>query len=154
MSIYPIFPGGKRKVFTLSFDDAWRQDRPLIKLMNKYGIKYARTVTCTERFSMLSDWLLLNSTNTTFIFLMLAVSQAPYSLPTRCQRYVCYICYLLFNHISTSNKKTHPEGCAEKVFPSVSLPHYTDFYLKRDTYEQSRCVLFRQSESRQNCRLF
>ena len=31
------------------------------------------------------------------------------------------------------SKKAHPEGCAEKVFPSVSLPHYTDKYThKRD----------------------
>lgn len=39
MAIYPIFPGGKRKAFTLSYDDAWPQDRPLIALMNKYGLK-------------------------------------------------------------------------------------------------------------------
>ena len=39
MAIYPIFPGGKRKAFTLSYDDAWPEDRPLIKLMNEYGIK-------------------------------------------------------------------------------------------------------------------
>ena len=39
MAIYPIFPGGKRKAFTLSYDDGWPQDRPLIALMNKYGLK-------------------------------------------------------------------------------------------------------------------
>ena len=31
-------------------------------------------------------------------------------------------------HNHTPSKKAHPEGCAEKVFPSVSLPHYTDKY--------------------------
>lgn len=39
MAIYPIFPGGKRKAFTLSYDDGWPQDRKLISLMNTYGIK-------------------------------------------------------------------------------------------------------------------
>ena len=29
---------------------------------------------------------------------------------------------------SLTIKKAHPEGCAEKVLPSVSLPHYTDKY--------------------------
>ncbi len=39
MAIYPTFPGGKRKAFTVSYDDGWPQDRRLIGLMNKYGIK-------------------------------------------------------------------------------------------------------------------
>ena len=39
MSVYAIFPEGKRKVFTLSYDDGWPQDEKLIALMNKYGIK-------------------------------------------------------------------------------------------------------------------
>lgn len=39
MSVYPVFPGGKRKVFTASYDDGWPQDERLIALMNKYGIK-------------------------------------------------------------------------------------------------------------------
>lgn len=39
MAVYPIFPGGKRKAFTLSYDDGWPQDRPLIALMNKYELK-------------------------------------------------------------------------------------------------------------------
>ena len=39
MAIYPTFPGGKRKAFTLSYDDGWSQDRHLISLMNQYGIK-------------------------------------------------------------------------------------------------------------------
>ena len=39
MAIYPTFPDGKRKAFTVSYDDGWPQDRRLIGLMNKYGIK-------------------------------------------------------------------------------------------------------------------
>ncbi len=39
MSVYAVFPEGKRKVFTLSYDDGWPQDEKLIALMNKYGIK-------------------------------------------------------------------------------------------------------------------
>ena len=39
MALYPIFPGGKRRAFTVSYDDAWPKDRPLIELMNRYGIK-------------------------------------------------------------------------------------------------------------------
>lgn len=39
MAIYPTFPGGKRKAFTVSYDDGWPQDRRLISLMNQYGIK-------------------------------------------------------------------------------------------------------------------
>ena len=39
MAVYPVFPGGKRKAFTLSYDDGWPEDRRLIGLMNKYGLK-------------------------------------------------------------------------------------------------------------------
>ena len=39
MSVYAIFPGGKRKAFTASYDDGWSQDAKMIELMNKYGIK-------------------------------------------------------------------------------------------------------------------
>ena len=56
MAIYPIFPGGKRKVFTLSFDDAWPQDRKLIELMNKYGIKGTFNLDSGEnKFTDISD---------------------------------------------------------------------------------------------------
>jgi len=34
------------------------------------------------------------------------------------------ICFLIIS--LPHNKKAHPEGCAEKVSPSGSLPHYTD----------------------------
>ena len=34
-----LFPGGKSKAFTLSYDDGVRQDRRLIEMMNKYNIK-------------------------------------------------------------------------------------------------------------------
>lgn len=39
MAIYPTFPGGKRKAYTMSYDDGWPQDEKMIALMNKYGIK-------------------------------------------------------------------------------------------------------------------
>lgn len=39
MAVYPLFPGGKRKAFTVSYDDGWPQDEKLIALMNQYGIK-------------------------------------------------------------------------------------------------------------------
>lgn len=40
MPIYqPLFPGGKRKAFTVSYDDGVRQDERLIMMMNQYGIK-------------------------------------------------------------------------------------------------------------------
>ena len=39
MSVYAVFPGGKRKAFTASYDDGWPQDEKLIALMNKYGVK-------------------------------------------------------------------------------------------------------------------
>ena len=34
-----LFPGGKQKAFTMSYDDGITQDERLIALMNKYGIK-------------------------------------------------------------------------------------------------------------------
>ncbi|WP_124066338.1 polysaccharide deacetylase family protein [Clostridium sp. E02] len=34
-----VFPEGKRKAFTLSYDDGVRQDERLLRLMKKYGIK-------------------------------------------------------------------------------------------------------------------
>ena len=49
MAIYPIFPGGKRKAFTMSYDDAWPEDRPLIELMNRYGIKGTFNVNSGEK---------------------------------------------------------------------------------------------------------
>ena len=38
MAVYSLFPGGKRKAFTVSYDDGWPQDEKLIALMNQYGI--------------------------------------------------------------------------------------------------------------------
>ena len=56
MAIYPIFPGGKRKAFTVSYDDAWPEDRPLIELMNKYGIKGTFNVNSGEnKFTDIPD---------------------------------------------------------------------------------------------------
>ena len=37
--IYTMFPGGRRKVFTLSYDDSQTCDRPLVEMMRKYGVK-------------------------------------------------------------------------------------------------------------------
>ena len=34
-----LFPGGKTKALTLSYDDAVVQDRRLVALMNQYGVK-------------------------------------------------------------------------------------------------------------------
>ena len=37
--LYMVFPGGKRKALTLSYDDGVEQDIRLIELMNKHGLK-------------------------------------------------------------------------------------------------------------------
>lgn len=34
-----LFPGGKRKAFTLSYDDGITQDRRLVEMFNRYGVK-------------------------------------------------------------------------------------------------------------------
>lgn len=39
MSVYFCFPQGKTKALTMSYDDANYQDRQLVSLFNKYGIK-------------------------------------------------------------------------------------------------------------------
>lgn len=36
---FPIFPNGKTKALTLSYDDGVVQDRRLVKLLNEYGVK-------------------------------------------------------------------------------------------------------------------
>ncbi len=38
-NIYTCFPGGKHKVLTMSYDDGREEDRRLVALFNKYGIK-------------------------------------------------------------------------------------------------------------------
>jgi len=38
-NIYKCFPGGKHKVLTMSYDDGKIQDRKLVAIFNKYGIK-------------------------------------------------------------------------------------------------------------------
>ena len=35
----PVFPGGKSKVFTLSYDDGVVQDRRLAPMLRQYGVK-------------------------------------------------------------------------------------------------------------------
>ena len=37
--IYTCFPGGKHKVLTMSYDDGKNEDRRLVEIFNKYGIK-------------------------------------------------------------------------------------------------------------------
>ena len=39
MKVYTCFPGGKAKALTMSYDDGKVQDRRLIDICNKYGIK-------------------------------------------------------------------------------------------------------------------
>ena len=38
-NIYTCFPGGKHKVLTMSYDDGKLEDRQLIEIFNRYGIK-------------------------------------------------------------------------------------------------------------------
>lgn len=38
-NIYTCFPGGKHKVLTMSFDDGCVEDRRLVELFNRYGIR-------------------------------------------------------------------------------------------------------------------
>ena len=38
-TIYTCFPSGKHKVLTMSYDDGKLEDRRLISIFNKYGIK-------------------------------------------------------------------------------------------------------------------
>ena len=35
---YHIYPGGKRRVVTFSYDDGHANDRPLINLFNRYAL--------------------------------------------------------------------------------------------------------------------
>ena len=37
--VYQCFPGGKHKALTMSYDDGKVQDRRLIEIFNRYGIK-------------------------------------------------------------------------------------------------------------------
>lgn len=39
MKIYKVFPGGKHKVLTMSYDDGKFADRRLVAIFNKYGIR-------------------------------------------------------------------------------------------------------------------
>ena len=38
-NIYICFPGGKHKVLTMSFDDGRLEDRRLVDIFNRHGIK-------------------------------------------------------------------------------------------------------------------
>ena len=39
MELFLRFPQGKKKAFTLSYDDGVEQDIRLVSLMNQYGVK-------------------------------------------------------------------------------------------------------------------
>lgn len=39
MQIYLCFPGGKHKALTMSYDDGQKQDRRLVEIFNRYGIR-------------------------------------------------------------------------------------------------------------------
>ncbi len=41
--IYTCFPGGKHKVLTMSYDDGRLEDRRLVELFNRYGIRAPST---------------------------------------------------------------------------------------------------------------
>ena len=51
---FSVFPGGKKRVLSFSYDDGLEQDERLIKLFNRYGMKGSfnlngyRYVDCTE----------------------------------------------------------------------------------------------------------
>ena len=36
---YHVFPGGKKRIVTFSYDDGHKNDERLIGLFNKYGVK-------------------------------------------------------------------------------------------------------------------
>ena len=38
-NIYICFPGGRHKVLTMSFDDGRVEDRRLVELFNRYGVR-------------------------------------------------------------------------------------------------------------------
>ena len=40
------FPNGLKKVFTMSYDDGVRQDRRLIEILDRYGIKATFNINC------------------------------------------------------------------------------------------------------------
>ena len=39
MNIFMRFPEGKKKALTLSYDDGVHQDKRLIQILNRYGIR-------------------------------------------------------------------------------------------------------------------
>ena len=37
--VYCCYPGGKHKALTMSYDDGKKQDRRLVEIFNRYGIR-------------------------------------------------------------------------------------------------------------------
>ena len=62
-TIYTCFPGGKHKVLTMSYDDGKLEDRRLISIFNKYGIKC--TFHLNSGLEMTHVFRLLNTRNST-----------------------------------------------------------------------------------------
>ena len=57
--IYKCFPGGKFKVLTLSYDDGKIQDRRLVDIFNKNGIRATFNVN-SQLTDMIYDWILMS----------------------------------------------------------------------------------------------
>ena len=49
MKVYTCFPGGKAKALTMSYDDGKLQDKRLIGIFNKYGIKAEQCMVDEKR---------------------------------------------------------------------------------------------------------
>ena len=55
MNIAKLYPGGKKKAFTLSYDDGVRQDIAFLYIINKYGLKCTFNLN-SGRFSSTGMW--------------------------------------------------------------------------------------------------
>ncbi|MDR3085114.1 MAG: polysaccharide deacetylase family protein [Christensenellaceae bacterium] len=55
MELFCLYPGGKRKAFTLSYDDGVRQDARLVQLLNEKGVKATFNLNLGKQ-SRLTGW--------------------------------------------------------------------------------------------------
>lgn len=55
MDITKLYPGGKKKAFTMSYDDGVRQDIAFLYIINKYGLKCTFNLS-SGRFSSSGMW--------------------------------------------------------------------------------------------------
>ena len=51
---FHVFPGGKRRIVTFSYDDGSKNDPRLVALFNKYGVKGTFHIN-TRRFGEMSE---------------------------------------------------------------------------------------------------